>query len=68
MPSSPAGALRWFRATGGAVRTSPAIDRNGDIVVGSDDGKVYTFAARDGSVRVTFDLGTNPSQAPHHRR
>jgi outer membrane protein assembly factor BamB len=34
----------WTAATGGAVRSSPAV-ANGNVYVGSDDGKLYAFDA-----------------------
>lgn len=35
------GTLKWTFSTGGAIHSSPAIGPDGEIVVGSDDGKVY---------------------------
>ena len=46
--------LRWARFVGGEVLSTPAVDRNGTVYVGSNDYKVYALAAADGSVRWTY--------------
>lgn len=43
-----AGEIRWEHRTGAAVRSSPAIDADGNAVVGSLDGFLYGIAPDDG--------------------
>lgn len=43
------GALAWHHTTGGAIKSSPALDiGKGLVIVGSGDGNVYAFNARNG--------------------
>jgi len=46
---NPDGSLRWDVATRDGVRSTPALGRDGTIVVGSDDGGIYGLRAHDGS-------------------
>jgi outer membrane protein assembly factor BamB len=53
----PDGVLRWDVATRDEVRATPALGRDGTVVVGSDDGGIYGLRAADG-VQV-FRVGTS---------
>jgi outer membrane protein assembly factor BamB len=44
----------WTYATGGEVRSSPAIAVDGTVIVGSDDGYVYAFFGVTGALRWVF--------------
>lgn len=50
------GKVLWAYKTGGMVRTSPAIDFDGSIYIGSDDGYLYALS-REGSLRWRFKTG-----------
>ena len=61
--ASNTGALKWKFATGGAVRSSPAIDADGTLYVGSGDGKLYALRA-DGTEKWTFATGGPVDSSP----
>lgn len=45
--------LKWKFKTGGFIESSPAIDVEGSVYVGTSDGKVYAFRS-DGSIKWTY--------------
>ncbi len=49
------GELQWTYSTFGAVRSSPAVDGNGDVYFGSDDGNVYALYP-DGSLKWRYSF------------
>jgi outer membrane protein assembly factor BamB len=50
------GALRWKKATNGALVSSPALDADGHtLVIGSDDGSVYALDTASGEGHWTFE-------------
>lgn len=52
------GDLIWSRETGGILYAAPAIGPMGEIVIGSEDGNVYSYNP-DGSVRWVFTEATD---------
>lgn len=56
------GDLLWSQATGGIIYGAPAIGPSGEIVVGSEDGKVYSFNP-NGSTRWIFSGATDWMEA-----
>ena len=57
--------LKWCYTTGGAIwwGMSPAIDDEGNIYFGSDDGKVYSLIS-DGLERWSYSTGYKIRSAP----
>jgi hypothetical protein len=51
---SPAGAVLWTTLVGGAVASTPVVDRAGTVYVGANNGRVYALGAADGAVRWSF--------------
>lgn len=60
-PRSPA--LRWRYATGGAVRSSPAVAADGTVYVGSDDGYLYALNP-NGRLRWRYHTGAAVESSP----
>jgi outer membrane protein assembly factor BamB len=44
------GSRRWMRQLGGAVVSSPALGRFGELFLGCFDGKIYALAPEDGTI------------------
>ena len=55
--------VQWRARTGGAVRGSAVVDGR-TVYVGSSDGRVYAFDARNGDTRWARDLGGAVSSTP----
>ena len=51
------GKLKWTFVTGGPVTSSPAIDENGIVYVGSTDNNLYAINAEDGNLKWKFQTG-----------
>jgi outer membrane protein assembly factor BamB len=59
------GALAWHTVTGGAIKSSPALDVNkGLVIVGSDDGSVYAFNLHNGKTVWQKATGGGVSSSP----
>jgi outer membrane protein assembly factor BamB len=59
------GALAWHHATGGAIKSSPALDiSKGLVIVGSDDGSVYAFNLHNGKTVWRRATGGAVSSSP----
>jgi len=43
------GAIQWFQATGGSVRSAPIVSDNGALIVGSDDNSIRALDPATGS-------------------
>ncbi len=54
---------KWQFGTGGAVVSSPTIDANGRVVIGSRDGKLYAVKP-DGTQSWSVDLGSSIESSP----
>jgi outer membrane protein assembly factor BamB len=50
------GGLNWTFQTEGPIVSSPALDIEGNVYVGSEDGKLYSLSP-DGTLRWTFQAG-----------
>ena len=61
-PGHAYGGIRWTFATGGSVRSSPAI-LDGTVYVGSTDGSPYALAEADGRLRWRYDAGSAVSSS-----
>src|SRR6056297_2948687 len=57
--SAAAGDIEWEFLTGDSIRSSPVIDSNGIIYVGSDDNKLYAINP-DGTKKWEFDASGTP--------
>lgn len=57
------GALQWKKATGGAIRSSPAI-AYGKVFVGSNDGKVYAYNQWSGNQVWNYTTGGAVRSSP----
>ncbi len=57
------GEFEWRFLTGGPIRSSPAVDGNGDIYFGSDDGCIYALYA-DGSLKWKYRTGGSVRSSP----
>jgi eukaryotic-like serine/threonine-protein kinase len=57
------GGVRWRVATGGAVRSSPAVTAT-HLFVGSDDGSLYAVDRRAGTVTWKFEAGGPVAASP----
>lgn len=57
------GGLQWRFATGGPVRSTPAV-RDGVVYVGSGDGRLYALDRRSGRERWRFDAGSSVASSP----
>ncbi|RMH97292.1 MAG: choice-of-anchor D domain-containing protein [Calditrichaeota bacterium] len=57
------GALQWQFPTGDIIRSSPAIDENGNIYIGSYDHFLYSLRP-DGSLNWSVDLGSPLLSSP----
>jgi outer membrane protein assembly factor BamB len=55
--------LLWEYQTGGEVNSSPAVDNQGHVFVGSEDGKLYAFNP-DGSLRWSFATSGGVTSSP----
>jgi len=55
--------LKWCFETGGAIGSSPAIGNNGNIFVGSADGKLYAIAP-NGSLLWNYETGNSVRSSP----
>jgi len=53
----------WEFKTGGFITTSPAVDDNGNLYVGSYDGKLYSLT-NSGKKRWEFDAGSEIASSP----
>jgi len=51
------GKPKWTFVTGGPVTSSPAIDENGIVYVGSTDNNLYAINAEDGNLKWKFQTG-----------
>jgi len=51
------GKLKWKFVTGGAVTSSPAIDNNGMIYIGSSDNNFYAINAETGALEWKYTTG-----------
>ena len=60
--SGATGNVKWTYQTGGPIFSTAAIDSNGTIYTGSEDGNLYAFN-RDGSVRFTVNVGAGISES-----
>ena len=64
------GEFKWKFPTGAPVRSSPAVDKNGDIYFGSDDGSVYALFP-DGALKWSFQtysaVRSSPAIGPEKR-
>ena len=58
------GIVRWALHTGGAVASSPAIDVEGNAIVGSKDGFLYAVAPQDGPADPDAGVDGGPSYPP----
>jgi hypothetical protein len=58
------GIPRWARATGGPIRSAPALGANGQAIVGSQDGKVYALQADIGGIEWEYDTGGPVDSSP----
>ena len=59
--------LKWKFPTGGAVQSSPILDANGTLYVGSRDGNVYaiyTTGSAAGTLKWTFPTGGTVQYSP----
>lgn len=66
VPNFIEGTLKWSRQVGSdqySHRSSPAIDDNGTVYVGSSDGNLYAILA-DGSLGWTFSTGDSSYSSP----
>ncbi len=57
------GMIRWAHRTGGAIASSPALDSEGNAIVGSKDGFLYAIAPEDGPPDP--DAGAGDAGASH---
>lgn len=57
------GLLNWSRSTGNALTSSPAVDSNGNIYIGSDDGCLYAYTL-DGVKKWGFRTGSSIIASP----
>lgn len=57
------GTLKWKFSTKGAVYSSPAIDSDGNIYVGSWDQSLYALNS-NGTLKWSFDTGSAPYSSP----
>lgn len=57
------GSIEWTYQTGGAVKSSPAID-SGKVYVGSDDGYMYALSASSGNLVWRTQTGGNIRSSP----
>ena len=48
------GKLKWKFITGGPVTSSPVIDENGVVYIGSTDNNLYAINAEDGTLKWKF--------------
>ena len=55
--------LKWSYTTEGDVKSSPAIDSDGTIYVGSDDGKLYAINP-DGTLKWSYTSGGDIESSP----
>ncbi len=55
--------LKWSFETGGSVDSSPVLDHNGIIYIGSQDKKIYALKP-DGTRKWSFDLGNKIFSTP----
>jgi outer membrane protein assembly factor BamB len=60
---NPDGTLKWEFNTGDNIYTSPAIDTDGIIYFGCDDGKLYALNP-DGTIKWEFATGGNIRSSP----
>ena len=51
------GKLKWRFVTGGPVTSSPAIDENGIVYVGSTDNNFYAINGEDGTLKWKYQTG-----------
>jgi outer membrane protein assembly factor BamB len=58
------GTQKWVFPTGGDVSSSPAIDSDGTIYVGSDDGKLYAINPTNGTEKWYFTTGGEIFSSP----
>jgi len=57
------GSVLWTYDTGGEVNSSPVIDKNGIIYIGSDDNKLYAINP-DGTLKWTYSTGGDIRSSP----
>ena len=57
------GGVAWRFPTGGAIRSSPALE-DGTLYIGSGDGLLYAIDAGTGALRWTFDAGSPIASSP----
>lgn len=62
-PGHAFGGIRWSFATGGSVRSSPAV-AGAVVYVGSTDGGLYALDERDGRLRWRYDAGSAVAASP----
>ncbi|MCC7374816.1 MAG: PQQ-binding-like beta-propeller repeat protein [Verrucomicrobiales bacterium] len=62
--SAAPGQIRWRFTTGGPVSSTAAIASNGDVVFGSQDGKIYALDPATGQPRWSRDLGQPITASP----
>ena len=55
--------LEWNATTGGVIFSSPALDQNGTVYVGSNDNKLYAYNS-DGTVKWDFTTGNWVDSSP----
>ena len=51
------GAKKWEFKTGGYANSSPAIDANGTVYIGSEDRKIYALDGQTGTKKREFKTG-----------
>ena len=55
--------LKWSCETGGSVDSSPVLDHNGTIYIGSQDKNLYALK-QDGTRKWSYDIGTKIFSTP----
>ncbi len=62
------GTLRWAYATGGDVRSSPALGSSGastaNLYIGSDDFKIYCLQSDTGALVWSYTTGSSIRSSP----
>ncbi|MEK7368108.1 MAG: PQQ-binding-like beta-propeller repeat protein, partial [Planctomycetota bacterium] len=62
-PGTRTGVLKWRFSTAGNVTSSPAVDRDGTVYVGSEDGNLYAVTA-DGGKKWAFRAKEGITSSP----
>lgn len=57
------GSIRWQYQTGGSIISSPAVDIQGNVYIGSEDGKLYVLDP-NGALQWSFQAGAPIDSSP----